>query len=329
MNQSPPIVPAPERVPADRPTTWLSPLSVTPEERPALLREPAGSCRSSRSSTPTQIVDALGSFAVVKRPDGQILTDAHQEIRLSDAIASAYHSIDENDGSPPSTTEHNADFTPPGLQQIYSDADQSASASSFPPPYGTGPSPPSYAADDSPLGWWEEGAEKILRGSDLEAIQLVCRFRTYRDESLPGEILRTRWSPLLDAFFVRLHAGDRETVAELDKDQKVEGILKQLSPSFPSPDPLEIQLLHDLLPIADTSLVALELNKISCSAFKRITFSDWARAARDPGDYVEPVEDFFDWHGSIQDLLEERIEEFPDEIENYMQMEEVDATIAI
>lgn len=28
---------------------------------------------------------------------------------------------------------------------------------------------------------------------DLQAIQLVCRFRTCRDESLPGEILRTRW----------------------------------------------------------------------------------------------------------------------------------------
>ncbi|KAL9026178.1 MAG: hypothetical protein Q9196_005115 [Gyalolechia fulgens] len=279
MNRSSPIVPAPERVSVDRPTTWLSPLSVTPEESPALLHEPAGLYRRSRSSTPTQIVDALGSFVVVKRPDGQTLTNADQEIRLSDAIASAYHPIDEKDGSPPFTTEQNAD--------------QSASASSFPPPYGTGPSPSSYAAENSPLGWWEEGAEKVLRGSDLEAIQLVCRFRTYRDESLPGEILRTRWSPLLDAFFVCLHAGDWETVAKLDKDQKVEGILKQLSPSFPSPDPLEIQLLHDLLPIADTSLVALQLNKISCSALKRINFSGWARAARDPGDYVEPVENFF------------------------------------
>ena len=83
------------------------------------------------------------------------------------------------------------------------------------------------------------------------------------------------------------------------------------------------------MPVADTSLVALQLNKISCLALKRITVSDWARAARDPGDYVEPVEEFFDWHESIQDLLEKRLEEFPDEIENYMQMEKVNATIAI
>ena len=29
---------------------------------------------------------------------------------------------------------------------------------------------PSYAANNSPLSWWEEGAEKILRGFDLQAI---------------------------------------------------------------------------------------------------------------------------------------------------------------
>jgi len=233
----------------------------------------------------------------------------------------------------PIVTGDNADFTPPGLQQIHNNAHrQSASASSFPPPYARGPSPPpSYAssADDSPLGWWEDGAENILRGHDLQAIQLVCRFRTYRDESLPGEILRTRWPPLLNAFFVGLHAGDRETVVELDVDRKVEEILKQLSPSSPSPDPLEIHQLHDLLREADVSLAALKLNKTSCSAFKRITFSDWARAARDPDECVEPVEDFFDWHGSLQDILEDRLQNFPDEIAKYIQIEKVDATTAI
>lgn len=233
----------------------------------------------------------------------------------------------------PIVTGDNADFTPPGLQQIYNNAQhQSASASSFPPPYPRGLSPPpSYAssADESPLGWWEDGAENILRGYDLQAIQLVCRFRTYRDESLPGEILRTRWPPLLNAFFVSLRAGDRKTVVELDVNQKVEGILKQLSPSFPSPDPLEIHLLHDLLREADALLAALEINNTSCSAFKRITFSDWARAARDPDEYVEPVEDFFDWHGSLQDILEDRLQNFPDERAKYIQMEKVDATTAI
>ena len=230
-------------------------------------------------------------------------------------------------------TGYNADFTPPGLQQIYSDAHhQSASASSFPPPYAIVPSPPpslASSADDSPSSWWEDGAENILRGYDLQAIRLVCRFRTYRDESLPREILRTRWPPSLNAFFVSLHAGDWETVVELDVDRKVEGILKQLSPSFPSPDPLDIQPLHDLLHEADVSRAALELNKKSCSAFKKIAFSDWARAARDPDEYVDPVEDFFDWHGSLQDLLEDRLQDFPDERAKYIRMEKVDTTTLI
>ena len=107
----------------------------------------------------------------------------------------------------PIVTGDNADFTPPGLQQIYNNAHrQSASASSFPPPYARGPSPtPSYAssADDSPLGWWEDGAENILRGHDLQAIQLVCRFRTYRDESPPeGTAKDTR---LLESYYHRTY----------------------------------------------------------------------------------------------------------------------------
>ncbi len=230
----------------------------------------------------------------------------------------------------PIVTGDNADFTPPGLRQIYNNAHhQSASASSIPPPYPS--PPPSYAssADDSPLGWWEDGAANILQGYDLQAIQLVCRFRTYKDESLPEEILRTQWPPLLNAFFVSLRAGDRKTVIELDVDQKVEGILKQLSSSFPPPDPLEIHLPHDLLREADALLAAFELNNTSCLAFKRITFSDWAMAARDPDEYVEPMEDFFDWHGSLQAIMEDRLQNFPDERAKYIQMEKVYATTAI
>ena len=219
----------------------------------------------------------------------------------------------------------NTDFTPSGLQENHRNAHrQSASASSSPPPY----SYPS-STDDSPLTWWEDGAEDILRGYDLQAIRLVCRFRTYRDESLPGEILRTRWAPFLNSFFSSLRAGDREAVFGLDVGQKVEGILKQLSPSFPVPDPLETYILQDILGEADALLAASELNKISCSAFKKIAFSDWARAARDSYDYVEPVEDFFDWHGSLQEKLEDRLQNFPDEIARYIAMEKVNATTLI
>lgn len=134
---------------------------------------------------------------------------------------------------------------------------------------------------------------------------------------------------LLNAFFVSLGAGDRTTVIGLDVDQKVQGILKQLSPSLPSSDPLEIHLFHDLLREADASLAALELNNTSCLAFKRIAFSEWVWAVRDPNEYVEAVEEFFDWHGSLQDELEGRVQNFPDERARYIQMERKDATPAI
>jgi len=68
MEQSSPSVPAPNRASADRPPAWLLPLSLTPEERPDLRSVTTGPRRNSRSSTPTQIVDALVSLAVRKRP---------------------------------------------------------------------------------------------------------------------------------------------------------------------------------------------------------------------------------------------------------------------
>ena len=77
MNQSPLIMPTPERVRVDRPATWLSPHSVTPEERPALLHETEGSCRSS------QIADAPKPFAVSKRPLAKPLLT---HIRMSDSF---------------------------------------------------------------------------------------------------------------------------------------------------------------------------------------------------------------------------------------------------
>lgn len=101
--------------------------------------------------------------------------------------------------------------------------------------------PPSYASSgDVPSAWWEDGAKNILQGYDIQAIRLVCRFRrTYRDESVPRDILRTRCESFLDDCFASLHAGDRETFAELDVAQKVEVILEQLSPDLLSPETLQ------------------------------------------------------------------------------------------
>ena len=190
-----------------------------------------------------------------------------------------------------------------------------AETASPPPPYPT-------SFDNSAFCWWEDGAKSILRGNDLQDIKLVCRFRIYSDEDLPREILRTRWSSLLNTFFLNLYGGDRQTVNDLNKDQKVEGILEKLVPSLISSDRSDVQEPHELLQ-EDVSQSALGLNEASSSAFKRIPFSDWVRSARDPYEEVDLVDDFIDWHGSLQDLVECRLRDYPEEMEKYIQLEKV------
>ncbi len=127
-----------------------------------------------------------------------------------------------------------------------------------PPPYVDPPPYPSLA-DYSAAHWWETGAKDILRGTDLYAIHLICRFQTYRNRSDPGSILLTRWAPILDSFLLRLRPGHRATVVDLDKDQKVEEILKLLIPSLPPSDHLEDWPPFEVFNKPDTSRAALSL----------------------------------------------------------------------
>ena len=94
---------------------------------------------------------------------------------------------------------------------------------------------------------------------------------------------------------------------------------------MPSSDLLEIQELDELLRKEDVSQIALGLDEASCSAFKRIPFSEWARSARNES--VDLVDDFFDWHGSLQDSVERCTD--PDEIEKYVHMKTVGASVVI
>jgi hypothetical protein len=201
-----------------------------------------------------------------------------------------------------------------------------------PPPYvETSGFPPPYLSlvDESAAYWWEAGAEGILRGTDLYAIQLVCRFQTYGSRSDPGSILRTRWAPILDSFLLRLRPGEGANVVDLDKDQKVEEILKLLLPSLPPSDHLEDWPPDEVFNEPDTSRAALRLEDASNSNFKKISFSDWAGAARDPEDYVDSVEDFIDWHNGFCELLCERLKSIPGEMDKYAQIEMVGVTTTI
>ena len=224
----------------------------------------------------------------------------------------------------PSSFVDTANIVPARLQRLYNNAYHSI----FLPNAGTDNPPPPYSTpvDNSPSRWWEDGAKNILCGTNLQDIKLVCRFRTYSDENLPREILGTRSLPLLNTFFLSLYGGDRQTVNDLNRDQKVEGILLKLVPPLTFSDPSDIQKPHELLQEDDVSQSALGLNEASCSAFKRIPFSDWARLARDPDERVYLVDGFIDWHSSLQHMVESCLKNNPDEMEKFVQMEKVGAS---
>ena len=92
------------------------------------------------------------------------------------------------------------------------------------------------SADDptvtAALEWWGKGAEQIILKYGLREIKLAYRFSIYGDESVLATILRKRWSFILNDFFVDLQAGDRERAKQLNKDQKIEGILVRMAFEF-------------------------------------------------------------------------------------------------
>lgn len=189
--------------------------------------------------------------------------------------------------------------------------------------------PNSYASsvNDSILPRWDAEAEDILRGTDLQVIQLLCRYRTYRDDSIPGSILRTRRAPILDSFLLRLSAGtySHRDVAYMDLDQKVQEILQRLVLSFPVEDPWKHWASRAVLLESDASYIAFQLNNESLSWFRKITFSDYVREALYPGEYVDSVEDYTDWHNGLFKKVLDRLENFPNEVEKYAQIEQVSA----
>ncbi len=143
------------------------------------------------------------------------------------------------------------------------------------PLYAERPSPPlPYAlpADESPSDSWVDGAGNILRSYEMLAIQLVCQFCNFLKQKRRGEIVCTRRPPCWELFFCQSVRRQLWTLVHLDVDWKVEGILKQLPPSFPSMDPLELDVMNDILHETDASFVALEFKKARCWAFKRIAF---------------------------------------------------------
>lgn len=77
------------------------------------------------------------------------------------------------------------------------------------------------------------------------------------------------------------------------------------------------------------SSVALQLNEGSLSRFRKITFSDYVREALYPEEYVDSMEDYIDWHNGLFNEVFDRLENFPDEVEKYAQIEQVSAATTL
>jgi len=185
--------------------------------------------------------------------------------------------------------------------------------------------PPSYASsvDGQTAKWWDVEAERILRGSNLQAIQLLCRFRPYADESLPRTIPSKRWTPRLNTFL--LHLGFEEgcqTIVDPDVDQKVEEILKRLTPS-PSLDSRGPWAAQKAIHEPDASRLASELNEASFMEFKRISYPDLVRRSLYPDEYVDTIEDCIDWHNGLLQQILGHLKTFPDEVGKYDRIERV------
>lgn len=183
--------------------------------------------------------------------------------------------------------------------------------------------------DDPVLPWWEVEAEEILRGGDPQFIRLLCRYRIYRDSSIPASILRTSWTPALDTFLRKLsediHGGCG--VDDLDIDQKVGLLLRLLEPLRPANrtrwhSPLSILQLN-------ASSIASELDEQSRLLFKDIRYSDFVRETLYPEETVEPIETFRHWHDSLIYEVLDRLEHFPAEEEKFVQVQQVSTIVSI
>ena len=178
---------------------------------------------------------------------------------------------------------------------------------------------------------WEAAAEDVLRSTDLQAIQLLCRYCIYEDYSVLRSILRTRWVSVLNSFLLQLSAGtySRDDVDNLSLDLKIQVILQRLVPPLPVRNLRSHWESLAALLESDASYVALQLDEGSLSWFREITFSDYIREALYPEGYVDSVEKFIDWHNNLFNDSFHYLEHFPHAVEKFAQIAEVSESMAL
>ena len=182
------------------------------------------------------------------------------------------------------------------------------------------------SVDDPKPDWWEVEAKEILQGTDLPAIRLLCRYRTYRDSRIPALILRTSWTTTCDTYLRQLTAetSSPREIEHLDLDQKVEVLLRWLEPIRPTNRSWWHMPLPSLL--QSPSQIISELKEQSWSLFRDITFSDFVREALYPEEFIKSIETFIDWHDTLSYVLLGHLERFPAEEEKFTQIQRVSIT---
>ncbi len=139
---------------------------------------------------------------------------------------------------------------------------------------------------------WHDDAEEILRSHDLPAILKLLDFWPFCNDSLFRSTLHDRGNPVLNTLLIMAGFGDREDVAKLSNDQKLECIC----PLRPSPFRLRAWNPRQHLNKKAEDVAEL-LNDQSREYFGSIPFKDLVRRAF--GQSADSVEEFLLYYVSI------------------------------
>ena len=164
----------------------------------------------------------------------------------------------------------------------------------------------------------------ILRGDDLQLIQLLGRFRFLRDEELRG-VLEAQLEHHLDSLIAYLRSPKNgESPADaptLNRDQKIEEILRQLKPSAS----VQLSTLNwsprRAAEHTAAHQIADDIHRESSRQFRQVSFEDLVEQAQ--GYPVESVEDFVFSHKVLCVRLSNYLVLYSEEREKYTQVEKV------
>lgn len=170
-----------------------------------------------------------------------------------------------------------------------------------------------------PTEHWENQAQSTLLAHDAPAIWRVIRYRLFHDESLPWRILLSRNESVVENFVLNLCAPQEALwVSKLSHYQKVGEMLRRVRVASPPFIPwmwFPSRLADDSTP----QDIATAIDAESRLQFNRIPFEDLVRYSLNYRSLS--VDWFLHQHTNLYIHLLAYLNEFPDEIEKYVEVE--------